>query len=99
MKSCTIVQYVKLLTFSFLISFPNCRYYSQPNPHWMEADNQQSRGKVMVWCGIWHNQVIRPFYFEGHAWQDDASCAFIWKGKSCLVTAGRGSAPLCITGS
>lgn len=31
----------------------------------METDNQQGGVKVIVWCGIWDNKVLRPFHFEG----------------------------------
>ena len=41
----------------------NCQYYSQSNPHWMEACREHSSTKIMVWCGLWKKHILGPFFF------------------------------------
>ena len=44
----------------------NLRYWSQSNPHWMNASKQQGGQKVMVWCGLWKAHILGPFFFDEH---------------------------------
>ena len=48
------------------VNSQNFRYWSDTNPHWMEAQNYQGAEKIMVWCGIINNSIIGPFFFDGH---------------------------------
>jgi hypothetical protein len=41
------------------------RYWSDKNPHWVRDSKQQDDERVMVWCGIWGNRIIDPFFFDG----------------------------------
>jgi len=43
----------------------NCRYYSNENPHWRQDVHFQHDERVMVWCGIFCDSVIGPFFFDG----------------------------------
>ena len=42
----------------------NCRYYSQDNPHFMLDSKEHSCPKIMVWCGLWRDHVLGPFFFN-----------------------------------
>ena len=42
----------------------NCRYYSQDNPHFMLDSKEHSGPKKMVWCGLWCDHVLGPFFFN-----------------------------------
>ena len=42
----------------------NWRFWSDSNPHWMEAVNDQGAPKVMVWAAVWREHVIGPFFFQ-----------------------------------
>ena len=42
----------------------NCRYYSQDNPHFMLDSKEHSGPKIMVWCGLWRDHVLGPFFFN-----------------------------------
>lgn len=53
-----------MFTMNGQVNRHNCRYYAQENPHWMEQDKHQGGSSVMVWCGIWRNFVIGPFFFD-----------------------------------
>lgn len=41
----------------------NCRLWSVTNPHWSTEHAVQSP-KVVVWCGIWREGVVGPFFFD-----------------------------------
>ncbi len=41
------------------------RFWSDVNPYWVEDTNSQDDPRVMVWCGIWGDRIIGPFFFEG----------------------------------
>lgn len=42
----------------------NCRYYARENPHWMQPTKEHSSAKLMVWCGLWRDHVLGPFFFD-----------------------------------
>jgi len=42
----------------------NSRYWSDSNPHWMDAVHTQYPQKVNVWCGIVGGHIIGPFFLE-----------------------------------
>lgn len=42
----------------------NYRYWADVNPHWMVGSKKMNAPRVMVWCGIWHNTIIGPYFFE-----------------------------------
>lgn len=42
----------------------NTRCWSETNPHWIIEEAVQSP-KVVVWCGLWREGVVGPFFFEG----------------------------------
>lgn len=45
------------------VNTQNYRYWADHNPHWMVGSKQMNAPRVMVWCGIWHNTIIGPFFF------------------------------------
>ena len=42
----------------------NCRYYARENPNWMHSTKEHSVANVMVWCGLWRDHVLGPFFFN-----------------------------------
>lgn len=66
------LDYIKRICFSDEASFNlhgtvnrhNCRYWSNSNPHWFREAHTQHPQKINVWAGIFHNQIIGPFFFE-----------------------------------
>jgi hypothetical protein len=40
------------------------RYWCNANPYWAVDSNTQSDPRVMVWCGIWGDRIIGPFFFD-----------------------------------
>lgn len=48
------------------VNSQNYRYWADVNPHWMRATKAQNSPRVMVWCGIWNDRVIGPFFFPGN---------------------------------
>lgn len=49
------------------VSSQNSRYWSVENPNWVINCKRQYSLKVNVWCGILHNKIIGPFFFEGNS--------------------------------
>lgn len=45
------------------VNAQNCRYWSNGNPHWT-MEKSQYFPKVTVWCGIWREGVVGPFFFD-----------------------------------
>ncbi|XP_049937387.1 uncharacterized protein LOC126412052 [Schistocerca serialis cubense] len=43
----------------------NHRYWSDTNPHWIDASKTVDSQKVMVWCGLWGTKVAEPFFIDG----------------------------------
>ena len=41
----------------------NCRYYARENPNWMRSIKENNGAKMMVWCGLWKDHVLGPFFF------------------------------------
>jgi hypothetical protein len=46
------------------VDHQNLRYWSDINSQWMNPSKMQGAGKVMVWCGIWDNKIVRPVFFD-----------------------------------
>ena len=44
----------------------NLRYWSNENPHWYDPATQQGCDRAVVWCGMWNNHIIGPYFFEGN---------------------------------
>lgn len=42
----------------------NYRYWSDTNPHWMRGNRVQNSPRVMVWCGMWGERIIGPYFFD-----------------------------------
>jgi len=42
----------------------NMRLWSTSNPHWVLEKKFQETPKVNVWCGIFGNRVVGPFFFD-----------------------------------
>lgn len=40
------------------------RYWSDGNPHWHTEKNFQERYDINVWCGIFYDTLIGPFFFS-----------------------------------
>ena len=47
------------------VNTQNYRYWADVNPHWMEGIKALNSPRLMVWCGIWGDVVVGPFFFEG----------------------------------
>lgn len=43
-------------------SSQNCRFWATENPKWVINTKRQYVSKVNVWCGIWNDQIIGPFF-------------------------------------
>lgn len=41
----------------------NSRYWSKENPHWHQEETAHTK-KITVWCGIWREGIVGPFFFE-----------------------------------
>lgn len=48
-----------------LVNKHNCHYWSDQNPRWMRATNNQIKFGVNVWCGILNGVIIGPYLYEG----------------------------------
>jgi hypothetical protein len=46
------------------VNLQNLHYWSDSNPHWMCLSTMQGAGKLMVWCRIWGNKIVRPVFFD-----------------------------------
>lgn len=44
------------------INSQNCRYWSDANPHWIRADRRQIDPRLNVWCGIYKDRIIGPYF-------------------------------------
>lgn len=44
----------------------NMRYWSDANPQWLNPSKMVGAEKTMVWCGIWQNRIIGPFFIDGN---------------------------------
>lgn len=55
-----------MFTLDGQVNRQNFRYWSQTNPEWFDGRRAQGSPKVNVWCGIWDNIIIGPFFFEGN---------------------------------
>lgn len=47
------------------VNTQNYRYWADVNPHWMVGTKALNSPRVMVWCGIYNNNVVGPFFFDG----------------------------------
>ena len=48
----------------------NFRYWSDTNPHWLEATRVQEDPRVVVWAGILEDQIIGPYFFDRNVTQE-----------------------------
>lgn len=46
------------------VSSQNCRWWADENPHFVIEARDQYSFKTNVWCGIFNNQIIGPFFRE-----------------------------------
>jgi len=42
----------------------NMRYWSEVNPNWNEEGHHQTNPKIMVWAGIWEEEIVGPYFFN-----------------------------------
>lgn len=47
------------------VNVHNAHYWSDSNPHWLRQHNHQVRWSVNVWCGMFRDRIVGPFFFEG----------------------------------
>lgn len=47
-----------------VVSSQNCRWWADRNPDFIIETNNQYYFKVNVWCGIFNNRIIGPFFFR-----------------------------------
>lgn len=48
-----------------VINTQNSHYWSLQNPHIIRPNRHQVRWSINVWCGIWKETLIGPFFFDG----------------------------------
>lgn len=48
-----------------VVNTHNAHYWSLENPHIIRPNRHQVRWSVNVWCGMWKNTIIGPFFFDG----------------------------------
>ena len=48
----------------------NFHYWSDTNPHWLEANRVQEDPRVMLWAGILEDQIIGPYFFDRNVTQE-----------------------------
>jgi hypothetical protein len=46
------------------------RYWCKDNPHWAIESHTQRPQKLNVWCGIWDDLIIGPFFMRGNLTSD-----------------------------
>ena len=49
----------------------NFRYWAPDNPHWMGDLGMQNAEKILVWAGIFDNQIVGPFLLRGNVTADN----------------------------
>ena len=42
----------------------NMRYWSEVNPNWNEEGHHQTNPKIMVWAGIWEEEIVGPYFLN-----------------------------------
>ncbi|KAK2725286.1 hypothetical protein QYM36_001664 [Artemia franciscana] len=42
----------------------NMRYWSEVNPNWHEEGHHQTNPMIMVWAGIWEEEIVGPWFFN-----------------------------------
>jgi len=48
-----------------IVNRRNSHFWSKNNPHWTRETNAQIRWSINVWCGIFNNQLIGPYFYDG----------------------------------
>lgn len=61
----------------------NLRYWSDSNPHWFTSNKEQGAARVMVWCGLWKDRIIGPYFFHRNV---DSETYLTMLGDSLLPT-------------
>jgi len=54
-----------------VVSSQNCRWWADQNPHFTIETRQQRSFKTNVWCGIFKNRIIGPFFFHHNLSSND----------------------------
>lgn len=44
----------------------NMHYWSEQNPRWYRQVVHQRPWSINVWCGIWNDQIIGPYFIDGN---------------------------------
>lgn len=53
-----------------VVSSQNCRYWAEVNPNFKIVTNSQKYKKVNVWCGIWSDRIVGPYFFDSNLNQE-----------------------------
>ena len=46
------------------VNHHNMRYWSEVNSNWNEEGHHQTNIKIMVWAGIWEEEIVGPYFFN-----------------------------------
>lgn len=64
MSRCIIFTDEATFSSNGTVSSQNCRWWSDTNPHFTLKTRDQYSFKTNVWCGMYKNQIIGPFFFR-----------------------------------
>ena len=62
--SCILTSDEATFHLSGKINSQNTRYWADQNPHWLRPDRRQTDPRVNVWCGIYRNRIIGPYFLD-----------------------------------
>lgn len=48
------------------VNLHNAHYWADQNPHWLREHKHQTQWSVNVWCGLFGDKVIGPYFFDGN---------------------------------
>lgn len=67
----------------------NHRYWSDTNPHWIDASRMVDSQKVIVWCGLWGYQSRGTFFYRWYVNSQQLSEVIGWRCVSLIVNGER----------
>ena len=53
-----------MFTSNGVVCSQNCRWWSDENPHFVIECRDQYSFKTNVWCGVFKNQIVGPYFFR-----------------------------------
>lgn len=46
------------------VNLHNAHIWSERNPHWLRQQNHQVHWSFNVWCGIYNDQIVGPYFYD-----------------------------------